>query len=130
MLILSQIHFLYDNNRTIGCKLHFWLFHWYPWILSCTIKEFPAKSPRIITSPHFWFSFSLFRYWDCDLAMKEWEVISCNCSHNCSMNSSSGILQEISSALSLVVHCWKVISKSHHIHQLNYHRQPPWVPLQ
>ena len=40
----------------------------------------------IIASPHFRFSFSLFKYWDCDLAMKEWEVISSNCSHNCSMN--------------------------------------------
>ena len=54
------------------------------WISSCTIKEkFSAKFPRIITSPHFRFSFSLFnKYWYYDLAMKIWEVISSNFSHN------------------------------------------------
>ena len=47
--------------------------------------------------------------------MKEWEVISSACSRNCSMNSSSGSLLEISLIQSLVVHCLKVIESDFNI---------------
>ena len=49
--------------RTIRCKPNCFIIQWHSWISSCTIKEkFSAKSPRIITSIHFRFSFSEFRY--------------------------------------------------------------------